>query len=70
LVSLVKKNDSTAVDKKGNGWFRQNTQEAHRYWIKCDVCGKTVRFYWSNWPEFDFKVCDTCVDWRNTNGKT
>jgi len=63
-VKLKKLNDSTAVDEKGNGWFRYKAGERHSQWVSCIVCGKTVQYYWSDWPDYEAKVCDVCMVWE------
>lgn len=62
-MKLKKLNDSTAIDDKGNGWFRMKTKERHEFWISCIVCGKTVQHYWTDWPNYEAKVCDVCMIW-------
>jgi hypothetical protein len=62
-MELKKVNDSTAIDNKGVGWFRMKTAERHECWIQCDKCLQRVRFYWTEWPEKENKLCDNCIDW-------
>jgi hypothetical protein len=64
MVKLKKLNEDTAIDKKGNGWFRAKTPKEHRYWVTCEKCNKRTQRFWFEWPNVDErKICDSCVDW-------
>jgi len=57
-----KLNESTAIDDKNIGWFRHKAGERHALWVKCQVCGHTVQYYWSEWPNKEYIVCDACFN--------
>jgi len=61
---LRKVNSETAIDKKGNGWFRTKTSEQHRFWVTCEKCGDKTRFYWFDYPKLEHKLCDSCITWE------
>jgi hypothetical protein len=63
-MKLHQINTETAIDKKGNGWFRTKTKEEHYFWATCEICGDKTRFYWFDWPEANHKICDKCITWE------
>lgn len=62
-MKLRQINSETAIDKKGNGWFRMKAGERHSQWVKCVSCGKTIQYYWTDWPNKESQVCDVCMIW-------
>jgi hypothetical protein len=64
-LKLKKLNNSTAVDIKGQGWFRYKGKERHEFWVTCGSCGSKTQYFWSTWPNLEIKFCDECIEWSN-----